>query len=93
MPEENLFQIKNPRSSVEIHLGDKRVISGPRGKSVGDFLQTIQPEVGVPIVGAIVNTQLRELTYPIHMDSTVKQITMNDADGMRFYRRSLIFSS
>jgi len=91
MPEENSFQIKSPRSSVEIHLGDQRVISGPRGKSVGDFLQTIQPEVGVPIVGAIVNTQLRELTYPIQMDSTVKPISMNNPDGMRFYRRSLTF--
>jgi len=91
MSVEDQYQIKKPRSTVEIHLEENRVISGPRGKSVGDFLNTIQPEIGVPIVGAIVNTQLRELTYPIQMDSIVKPLTMNDADGMRFYRRSLTF--
>jgi uridine kinase len=85
------YQIKVPRPNVEIHLGEDRVISGPRGEAVGKFLEVIQDEIEYPIVGAIVNTQLRELTYPIRMDSVVIPVTMNDADGMRFYRRSLTF--
>ena len=44
-----------------------------------------------PIVGAIINGELRELTYPINMDSEVKPVTMKDPDGMRIYRRSLVF--
>jgi len=44
-----------------------------------------------PIVGAIVNGELRELTFPIILDAVVKPITMGDADGMRIYRRSLTF--
>jgi uridine kinase len=44
-----------------------------------------------PIVGAVVNGELRELTYPIEMDSRVSPVTMASADGMRLYRRSLTF--
>jgi uridine kinase len=85
------FQFVTPKSAVEIYLLDNRVISGPRGAPVGQFLQLLQGEVIYPIVGAIVNHQLRELTYPIKMESIVQPVTMNDADGMRFYRRSLTF--
>lgn len=44
-----------------------------------------------PIVGAIVNGELRELTFPITLDAVVKPVTMADTDGMRIYRRSLTF--
>ncbi|MCJ7700222.1 MAG: nucleoside kinase [Anaerolineales bacterium] len=54
-------------------------------------MSIIQDQVQNPIVGAIANHQLRELTYPIEIESEVTPITMNHADGMRFYRRSLTF--
>ena len=85
------FLIVQPRDTVEIHLPDHLVISGPRGENIGNFLRSLTTPDSPPIVGAIVNHQLRELTYPIVMDSTVVPVTMNDADGMRFYRRSLTF--
>jgi uridine kinase len=44
-----------------------------------------------PLVAAIVNGDLRELTYPIKMDASLIPITMADADGARVYRRSLTF--
>ena len=91
MAKEEKFQLKEPRPTVEIHLGNNRVISGPRGEQVGKFLEIVQADLENPIVGSIVNYRLRELTYPIQMDSMVQPITMNDADGMRFYRRSLTF--
>jgi len=76
---------------VEIHLPDERVSSGPRGARVGSFLKILEsPEYG-PIVGAVVNGELRELTYPIKMDSRVRPMTMDEADGMLIYRRSLTF--
>jgi uridine kinase len=87
-----------PRPAVEIHLPDGRVLCGPRGAPVGDFLNVYagngadpKDEPLPPIVGAIVNTQLRELTYPISMESKVIPVTMGEADGMRIYRRSLTF--
>jgi uridine kinase len=85
------FHFVSPRSTVEIHLPDNQVISGPRGAAVDHFLNILQDRTKDPIVGAIVNQQLRELTFPIEMDSSVIPVTMNDADGMRFYRRSLTF--
>ena len=33
--------VVSPRSSVEIHLPDGRVLSGPRGAKVGEFLQAV----------------------------------------------------
>ncbi|MCI0520814.1 MAG: nucleoside kinase [Chloroflexi bacterium] len=80
-----------PRSSVEIHLADGRVIEGPRGAPVIDFLRILEGEMPAPIVGAIVNNELRELTFPIQIESKVRPVTMGDPDGMRIYRRSLVF--
>jgi uridine kinase len=79
----------SPRSSVEIYLPDGRVLSGPRGAKVGEFLETL--EQVSELVAAIVNGDLRELTYPIHIESRVIPVTMSDPDGARIYRRSLTF--
>lgn len=88
MKSENI-QIVLPRSSVEIHLPDGRVLSGPRGAKVESFLSAL--EFPAQPVAAIVNGELRELTYPIDLDSTVVPVTMSMADGARIYRRSLTF--
>ncbi len=85
------FQIVRPRPTVEVHLQDGRVLCGPRNATIGDFFSVIQEDQAAPIVGAIVNGELRELTFPIKMDSKVRPVTMGEADGMRIYRRSLTF--
>lgn len=98
LPDE--FEFVEPRPTAEIFLPDGRVLRGPRGHKVGEFLQALNPirsagkalnNDNPPIVGAIVNGELRELTYPINMDATVQPVTMGEADGMRIYRRSLTF--
>lgn len=85
------IQQVTPRPTVEIHLTDGRVLSGPRGATVGEFLKSIEDPGSPPIVGAVVNGDLRELTFPIQMDSRVRPVTMGESDGMLFYRRSLTF--
>ncbi|MGE5123726.1 MAG: hypothetical protein ACM3H7_04355, partial [Acidobacteriaceae bacterium] len=85
------FEFVTPRPDVEIHLPDGRVICGPRGAAVGKFLSALVTPGAAPIVGAIVNEELRELTFPIKLDSKVTPISMEDADGMLIYRRSLTF--
>ncbi|HEC61899.1 MAG TPA: nucleoside kinase [bacterium] len=85
------IQFVNQRPKVEIHLPDNRVLCGPRGTKVGDFLKQLKKPSSPPIVGAIVNGELRELTFPINMDAYVKPVSMGEADGMRIYRRSLTF--
>src|SRR5690349_2801240 len=78
-----------PRTSVEIQLPDGRVLSGPRGAKVGMFLGTL--EYASQLIAAVVNGDLRELTYPINIESRVSPVTMSDPDGARIYRRSLTF--
>ena len=80
-----------PRKTVEIHLPDGRVYSANRGTPVGLFLKVLPEASNPPIMGAVVNNELRELTYPIEMDSYVRPITMSDEDGARIYRRSVTF--
>ncbi|HBX68403.1 MAG TPA: nucleoside kinase [Chloroflexi bacterium] len=91
MTESPTIQFVSPRPSVEIHLPGGQVISGPRGAAIVEFLNILPDHETDPIVGAVVNDQLRELTYKLQMDANVRLVTMGDADGMRFYRRSLTF--
>lgn len=74
---------------VQAHLPDERVISGPRGTTAEEFLRIIEDENLPQIVGAVINGALRELTYPITIESKISPVTMGTADGMRIYRRSL----
>ncbi|HAL15412.1 MAG TPA: nucleoside kinase [Anaerolineaceae bacterium] len=79
------------RDTVEIILPDGRVFSGPRNTPVGDFLRLLPDWSEPQVVGAIINGELRELTYKITMDAKVKPIDMSSADGARIYRRSITF--
>ncbi len=79
------------RSTVEVHLPNGSILSGPRGAAVGDFLRVVGEAFAAPIVAAIVNGELRELTYPVNFESQVQPVTMAEPDGARIYRRSLTF--
>ena len=85
------YNFTSPRETVEVHLSDGRVIAGPRGGTLEEFFSIYLEKDLPPIVGAIVNGKLTELSFPVNMDVEVHPVTMEDADGMRFYRRSLTF--
>jgi uridine kinase len=87
---EILISEVTPRETVQIHLPDGRVLEGPHGTQLEAFLKDLS-NPDAPTVGAIVNWELRELTYPIEIDSHVRPVTMAEQDGMRIYRRSLTF--
>jgi uridine kinase len=87
----NVIRKDYPQQTVEIHLPNKQVLSGLRGTPIGVFLREIEDESKSPIVGAIINDSLRELTYPVELESEVIPITMSDGDGARIYRRSVTF--
>ncbi len=90
-PSSDVIEVVSPNPHVEVHLPDGRVLSGPRNTPIGDFLSILQ-DVNEPlIVGAVVNGELRELTYPIEIESRVIPVTMATADGARIYRRSITF--
>ncbi|MBI4762173.1 MAG: TGS domain-containing protein [Chloroflexota bacterium] len=83
------IQISQPSDTVQIHLPNGQTLEGPRGASVGEFLSAVEHRS--LLVGAIVNGELRELTYPIRMEAKVEPVLMDSADGARIYRRSLTF--
>ncbi|MEN4010902.1 MAG: nucleoside kinase [Bellilinea sp.] len=85
------IQAVQPREDVEIHLPDGRVFRGRRHTTLVEFFNAM-PEWDRPlVVGAIVNHELRELTFPITIDSKVEPVTMASPDGARIYRRSITF--
>lgn len=85
------YDFVEPRDTVEIHLSNGEVISGPRGGTLEEFMALLEERGLPPIVGAVVNGKLTELSNAVNLDVKVRPITMESADGMRFYRRSLTF--
>ncbi|MBI5953730.1 MAG: nucleoside kinase [Chloroflexi bacterium] len=86
-----VIKIIQPSQLVELHLPDGRALSGPRGTQVGEFFKQVKDDFSAPIVAAIINNELHELTYPIDFEATAEPVTMDTADGARIYRRSLVF--
>jgi uridine kinase len=83
------IRVSSPSNIVQIHLPNGQTLEGPRGATVGEFLSAIEHRT--LLVGAIVNSELRELTYPINIEAKVEPVLMDSPDGARIYRRSLTF--
>ena len=78
------FKRIEPNKTVEVHLTDGNVLQGPRGATIGEFLSSMNggppsqisndngSPISPPTIGAVVNGQLRELTYKINIESEVK---------------------
>ncbi|NPA91401.1 MAG: nucleoside kinase [Chloroflexi bacterium] len=79
-----------PRTTVQVTFPDQRVFEGPPGTRLEAFIQAAYPNPRVPIVAAVVDSILRELTYIPPRDVTVSPVDMSTMDGMRIYRRSLL---
>ena len=91
MDTQNIRKEITARDSVEIFLPDGSIYSGKRGTPIGEFLKALPESEYQLITGAVVNGELRELTYPIDMDARVRPLTMSETDGARIYRRSVTF--
>ncbi len=87
----NDIRFVEPSDEVLIHLPDGRVLSGKRGTELEAFMQRLENWRDPLVVGAIVNRELRELSFKIWRESDVTPVTLKDTDGARIYRRSLVF--
>ncbi len=85
------IQITQPNTNIEIHLPNGKTLSGPRGTKIGEFLAQVKDDFSAPIVAAIINNQIHELTFPVDAEAHCIPVTMDTADGARIYRRSLVF--
>lgn len=80
-----------PRERAQVQLMDGRILEAPPGTPLREFLRAADPCASPPVVAAIVNGRLRELTFPIRHDSEVACLSSGTSDGARIYRRSLEF--
>ncbi len=85
------IQITQPNPNIEIHLPNGKTLSGPRGTQIGEFFAQVKDDFSAPIVAAIINNQIHELTFSVDIEAHCQPVTMNTADGARIYRRSLVF--
>jgi uridine kinase len=84
--------IAEPRATIRVTLDNGVVLEGPVGAPAGDFLNFIadQLEDDAPLMGAIVDGQLRELSFPLKRDADLAPVQLSGSDGGRIYRRSLV---
>jgi len=63
----------------------------PIGKTLQEIAKDLQVETGKPIIGAMVNNTVKELSYQIYKPKKIRFIDLTHDDGMRMVVRSLIF--
>ncbi len=80
-----------PRDNVQVTLSDGRTFQAPLHTTVETFLQEAYPDPEAPLIAALVDGHLRELTLPLVRDCSVVPIDLSQSDGVRIYRRSLTF--
>ncbi len=76
---------------IQAELPDGRVLEGPRCGTVEQFLQPLLPELSHQLIAAIVNKELRELTYQLDSNASIAPVTTKDSSGKNIYRRSLVY--
>src|SRR5512135_2639788 len=82
-----------PRTTAQVWLTDGRIFEAPVGTHLEQYIQAAGAERPwpLPVVAALIDNDLRELTYRVEKDVEVLPISMDDVDGSRVYRRSLTF--
>jgi uridine kinase len=80
-----------PRETVQARFPDGTFYQAPIGAPVEAFVKSALGDKDTPIVAALVNGQLRELTYSLKTDADLVPIPVTSSDGTRIYQRSLSF--
>lgn len=83
----------HPRATAQVKLADGRVYEAPTWTPLEAYLRVAAADrpPRSPVVAALIDDELRELTYHIEKDVEVTPLGMDDRDGSRIYRRSLTF--
>lgn len=83
--------LTKPRETIHVTFPDGRTFEGPIGTQVCTFLNIAYPQPAVPHITALVDGELRELTYALEKDSALVPLDLSHSDGVRIYKRSLAF--
>ena len=74
--------------TVVVTLPDGSEHGVPKGSTLESIARSVPHGCRWPVIGAKVDTELRELTWKLHESAGVKFIDLGTEDGMRFYRRT-----
>lgn len=76
-----------------VKFADGRIYEAPVWTRLEHYVRAagVEKPWPSPIVAALIDDELRELTYHIERDVEVTPLGMDDRDGSRIYRRSLTF--
>lgn len=77
-------------NKIRVVIGDKEELV-PVKTTLMDLSRRWQPEYSSTIVAAMVNDELRELTWPLTEDARIRFLDLSSDDGQRIYIRSLSF--
>ena len=86
-----LVQSARPRQTALARFPDGRTFEAPVGTPVEEYIKVAQANAPVLTIAALVNGELRELTYQLQLDARLDPVFLSDSDGVRIYRRSLAF--
>ena len=62
-----------------------------RGTRIEELVRDLKGKMGSQIVAAVVNNEIRELTFLIEQESDITTVDLSSDDGIRIYQRSLKF--
>jgi len=80
-----------PRKTAQVRFPNGQTFEAPAGTPLEQYVKTALGDKLVPVIAALVNGDLRELTYQVWSDARVDPVFLSDSDGVRIYRRSLSF--
>jgi uridine kinase len=69
----------------------QRNVECEAGTTLSTLLKINNIRLKWPVLAAIVDNQLKELSFPVYISHQIKFIDYSDPDGQRCYNRSLIF--
>ena len=83
-----------PREAVRVTFPDGLVFEAPVHTPIECFVlehRKQKPDAyDSPIIAAVHDGKLRELTYPVRRDANIEPVLLSASDGGRIYRRSLV---
>lgn len=91
---QSIVTLSQPRATVRITFPDEIVLEAPVGTTIEYFVRAhFDQSPGIydsPFIAAILDSRLRELTYPVKRDANLEPVLLSASDGGRIYRRSLV---